>query len=139
MLQKIISTVSYRDDRWIRLYVYKTLSTRLQPIRIDNTVVFIDCTTHKSEVGYTDFTILTEVKEFHIDYFEVHELFRKQGYGREMFMWMEHYAKRKGLQTIYLTPYKSAIRFWMKMGFIPINSECDEMVKTLHPHAMKII
>jgi ribosomal protein S18 acetylase RimI-like enzyme len=84
ILQKIISTVAYRDDRWIRLYMYKTVSIRLQPVRFDNTVVFIDCTAHKAEVGYVDFTVLPEVKEFHIDYFEVHEILRKQGYGREM-------------------------------------------------------
>ena len=137
MLQKIISTVTYRDDRWIRLYVYKTVSTRLQPIRIDNTMVFIDCTTHKAEVGYVDFTVLPDVNEFHIDYFEVHELYRKQGYGREIFGWIEDFARRKGMQTIYITPYKSVIRFWAKMGFKPTTYECDEMIKMLHQHSPK--
>ena len=132
ILQKIISTVAYRDDRWIRLYMYKTVSTRLQPVRFDNTVVFIDCTAHKAEVGYVDFTVLPEVKEFHIDYFEVHEIFRKQGYGREMSAWIEDFARRKGMQTIYITPYKSAIQFWKKMGFRPTTYECDEMIKTLY-------
>lgn len=131
ILQKIISTAAYRDDRWIQLYVYKTLSTRLQPVRFDNTVVFIDCTAYKAEVGYVDFTVLPEVKEFHIDYFEVHELYRKHGYGREMFDWIEAYARRKGMQTIYITPYESAIQFWTKMGFRPTTYECDEMSKTL--------
>lgn len=138
MLQKIISTVTYRNDRWIRLYVYKTVSTRLQPVRIDNTMVFINCTTHKAEVGYVDFTVVPDFKEFHIDYFEVHELYRKQGYGREMFVWIENFARRKGIQTIYITPYKSAIQFWTKMGFRPATYECDEMIKTLSPHTPKI-
>ena len=137
ILQKIISTVTYRDDRWIRLYVCKTVSTRLQPVRLDNTLVFIDCTTHKAEVGYIDFTGFSDVKEFHIDYFEVHELYRKQGYGREMFAWIEGYARRKGMQTIYITPYKSAIQFWTKMGFRPSTYECDEMIKRLPQYPLK--
>lgn len=133
ILQKILATVAYNEARWIRLYVYKTPSTRLHPVRVDNTIVFIDCTINKDEVGHVDFTILDDVKECYIDYFEVRETYRKQGYGREIFSWIEHYAKRKGMKTIYLTPYESAINFWRKMGFLAASPNNDEMIKTIHP------
>ncbi len=138
ILQKILSVVAYSNDRWIKLYVFKNSSTRLHPVRIDNTIVFMDNTLHKDEVGYVDFTSLAGVKEFHIDYFEVHEMYRRQGYGREIFMWIENYAKHKGMQTIYLTPYESAIKFWIKMGFFPASNKSDEMIKKLFP-ASKIV
>jgi GNAT superfamily N-acetyltransferase len=111
--------------------VYKNGSSRLRPIRIDNTIIFLECNIIKDEVGYVDFMTLDHEKEFHIDYFEVHTLYQKQGYGREIYHWIENYAKHKGIRTIYLTPYKSAVRFWIKLGFLPISHDSDEMIKTI--------
>jgi GNAT superfamily N-acetyltransferase len=134
VLQKVIASINYSPDNWINVVVYKTGSSRLRPIRIDNTIIFLECDIIKDEVGYVDFMTLAYEKEFHIDYFEVHTLYQRQGYGREIYLWIENYAKRKGMHTMYLTPYNSAIRFWIKMGFVPISNESDEMVKSLIPH-----
>jgi GNAT superfamily N-acetyltransferase len=114
--------------------VYQIGSSRLRPIRLDNTIIFIESNIIKDEVGYVDFIQLDHEKEFHIDYFEVHTRYQRQGYGREIYHWIENYAKRKGMHTMYLTLYKSAIRFWIKMGFVPISNESDEMVKSLTSH-----
>lgn len=131
VFHKIFTSINYGPDRWIKFYVYKTGSTRLHPIRFDNTIVFLECNVFNDEIGYVDFMLLAHEKEFHIDYFEVHSPYQRQGYGREIYDWIEHYAKRKGLQTINLTPYKSAVNFWMKMGFLPISHDSDEMMKTI--------
>ena len=78
--------------------------------------------------------VLAREKEFHIDYFEVHTLYQRQGYGREIYHWIENYAQRKGMRTMYLTPNKSAIRFWIRMGFVLISNDSDEMMKTITSH-----
>ena len=93
----------------------------------------MECTTIKDEVGHVTFTALADIKEFYIDYFEVHDIYRGQGYGSEIFNWIEAYAKRKGMRTIFLTPYQSAVNFWVKMGFSHPSRDSDEMLKTLHP------
>lgn len=131
LLQKVFTSINYSPDPWINIYMYKTASRRLHPIRIDNTIIFIECNIIKDEVGYVDFMVLVHEKELHIDYFEVHTLYQRQGYGREIFHWIEQYATRKGMRTIYLTPYKSAVRFWIKMGFVPTSNDSDEMMKTI--------
>jgi GNAT superfamily N-acetyltransferase len=53
------------------------------------------------------------------------------GYGREMYEWMERYAWRRGMKQIILSPYDSAVGFWMKMGFKWLSGFMLEMVKTL--------
>ena len=49
ILRKIVSVVAYHDADWIRLYVYKNTSIRLNPIRVEKTIVFLDCATSKEE------------------------------------------------------------------------------------------
>ena len=113
------------------LYAYRTTTVRLQPIRYRNGIVFRDLDTSFDEMGHVCFTAFRRDGELYIEYFEVGEPFRGLGYGREMYEWVEKYARRRGLRQIILTPYDSAVSFWIRMGFRVFSKEPYEMVKTL--------
>lgn len=112
------------------VYPYRTPTVRLQPIRYREGIVFRDLNTSFDEVGHVCFTAFPEYKELYIEYFEVDAACRGKGYGREMYGWVEGYARRRGMRQIILTPYDAAVSFWIKMGFSMRLME-SEMVKTL--------
>jgi GNAT superfamily N-acetyltransferase len=99
------------------LYVYRTHTLRLQPLRYEYGIVFRERSTIWDEVGRVCFNFFPKDKEAYIEYFEVDEAFRGMGYGREMYEWVEEYAKRRGMKQIKLNPRDSAVGFWRKMGF----------------------
>jgi len=106
-------------------------TVRLQPIKRDDRIVFVDRERCYSLRGYVRFTAYRDGGELYIDYFEVWEPFRGVGYGREMWDWVEEYARRRGMKRIILTPYNSAVGFWRKMGFRSLSRQAYEMVKVL--------
>lgn len=99
------------------LYVYRTPTLRLQPLRYAYGIVFRERGTIWDEVGRVCLNFFPKEKEAYIEYFEVDECFRGMGYGREMYEWVEEYAKRRGMEQITLNPHDSAVGFWRKMGF----------------------
>jgi GNAT superfamily N-acetyltransferase len=113
------------------MYPYRTPTLRLQPIRYREGIVFRDLGTGYDEVGHVCLTAFPEDRALYIDYFEVDAAFRGRGYGREMYQWVEAYARRLGLRQILLTPYDSALLFWIRMGFTVFSKETYEMMKTL--------
>jgi GNAT superfamily N-acetyltransferase len=113
------------------LYPYRTPTRRLQPLRYREGVLFRDVDTSADEVGHVCLTAFPADRELYIDYFEVAAAFRGQGYGREMYQWVEGYARRRGMRQILLTPYDSALPFWLRMGFRVISTETYEMMKPL--------
>lgn len=54
--------------------------------------------------------------ELNIDFLEVYKPFRKKGYGREIYRWIEGYAKRRGIRKITVISLEDAVGFWVKMG-----------------------
>jgi GNAT superfamily N-acetyltransferase len=113
------------------LYAYRTPTLRLQPFKCAYGIVFRDLSMSFDEVGHVCFNAFPKDRELNIEYFEVDEGFRGMGYGREMYEWMERYAWRRGMKQIILSPYDSAVGFWMKMGFKWLSGFMLEMVKTL--------
>lgn len=128
MFQQATSPVG-RAKRGL-LYPYRTPTVRLQPIRYKEGIVFRDLGMSFDEVGHVCLTAFPEYKELYIEYFEVKAAFRGLGYGREMYEWVEAYARRRGMRQIILAPYDDAVSFWRRMGFRMRPMEA-EMVKTL--------
>jgi GNAT superfamily N-acetyltransferase len=113
------------------LYVFRTATRRLQPIRRGGDIEFLTHETRPSKVGVISCDIDAQNdEELFIEYFGVEKDFRGQGYGREMAEWVERYAWRRGMQQIALVAHDSAIAFWSKMGFT-LHSRFD-MVKARH-------
>ncbi len=112
-------------------YLYRTPTRRLQPIRYREGIVFRDLGESFDEVGHVCLTAFSAYKEMYIEYFEVDAAFRGLGYGREMYEWVEAYARRRGIHQIMLTPYDTAVSFWSRMGFSVFSTEPYEMAKTL--------
>jgi len=46
----------------------------------------------------------------------VYEPFRKKGYGREIYEWVESYAKERGTEKITVISLEEAVGFWRKVG-----------------------
>ena len=99
------------------LYTYRTMTPRLQPIRHGNEIVFRNLSMSFDEVGHVCFNALPKDRELNIEYFKVDERFRGMGYGREMYEWVEGYARWRSMKQIILYPKGSAVGFWRKMGF----------------------
>ena len=112
-------------------YLYRTPTRRLQPIRCREGIAFRDLGASFDEVGHVCLTPVPAYKELYIEYFEVDAAFRGLGYGREIYEWVEAYARRRGMRQIILTPYDAAVSFWSRMGFSVFSKEPYEMVKTL--------
>lgn len=66
-------------------------------------------------VGYVRLNLRNK-KELNIDFLEVYTPFRKKGYGREIYQWIESYAKRRGINKVTVISYEEAVGFWEKMG-----------------------
>ena len=113
------------------LYAYKTPMLRLQPFRYAYGIVFRDLSMSLEEVGHVCINAFPKAKELNIEYFEVDKRFRGMGYGREMYEWMEGYARRRGMKQIILSPKESAEGFWRKMGFKRPSMFMLEMAKAL--------
>jgi GNAT superfamily N-acetyltransferase len=113
------------------LYAYRTPTLRLQPFKCAYGIVFRDLSMSFDEVGHVCFNAFPKDRELRIEYFEVDEHFRRMGYGREMYAWVEKYAKRRGMEQIILSPNDSAVGFWQKMGFKWLSKLRFEMVKAV--------
>ena len=113
------------------LYAYRTTTSRLQPIRQGNEVVFRDLSMSFDEVGHVCINALPKDRELYIEYFEVDESFRGMGYGREMYEWVEGYARWRSMKQIILYPKGSSVGFWWKMGFKWPSMFRFEMAKAL--------
>lgn len=94
----------------------KIITKRLQAIKYGDLVFFRDSRGRNLNArGYVD--IHFSAKELYINYLEVAPGLERQGYGREIYEWVENYAQKKGTIWIFLTTYGSATEFWEKMGF----------------------
>ncbi|ACS89891.1 MULTISPECIES: GNAT family N-acetyltransferase [Thermococcus] len=56
------------------------------------------------------------MKIAHIDVLEVHKNFRGEGVGREIIKFVEELAKENGCELVTVTPEKSAVGFYKKVG-----------------------
>ena len=114
------------------LYAYKTPTLGLQPFRYAYGIVFRDRGMIYDEVGHICINAFPKDRDLFIEYFEVDERFRVMGYGREMYEWVEGYARRRGMERIIIYPKESAEGFWEKMGFKWSSSMLKfDMVKAL--------
>lgn len=78
-------------------------------------------------------SILRDRRELYIDDLCVDETCRGQGIGRELFEYVENYAKENGFDAITLNVWSlnaSAMRFYEKCGFSPLKiimeKPCDK-------------
>jgi len=99
-------------------YRYEKDSKRLEAVKYEqynDTIYFKPKANGTHLVGYLRFNLRNK-EELNIDFLEVYEPFRKNGYGREIYEWIESYAKERGIKKITVISLEDAIGFWMKMG-----------------------
>ncbi|MCK4953547.1 GNAT family N-acetyltransferase, partial [Candidatus Bathyarchaeota archaeon] len=80
-------------------------------------------------IGFLELVFNTNVLQ--LDHFKVTDDLQGKGYGREMYQWLETYAKENAVKRITLHSYKLATGFWEKMGFAPNDLEKGNMIKVL--------
>ena len=80
-------------------------------------------------VGLVEVAFGTNVS--HIDHFKVADDLQGKGYGREMYQWLENYARERGVIQVILHVYQPTTGFWEKMGFKPDGLKKGNMVKVL--------
>ena len=111
-------------------YTYRRTTSNLQPVRHDDRIVFLDHHNDRIEVGNVCLQVHRD-RSMYVESFEVNKPIMGFGYGREIYKWVEAYARRRGMRRITLIPYDNVVRFWSKMGFNLSSWDKDEMVKVL--------
>lgn len=81
----------------------------------DDTIYFRPKRENGSIIGYARLNTPNS-DELNIDFLEVYKPLRKKGYGREIYRWLEDYAKRKGIKKITVISLEEATGFWARMG-----------------------
>jgi len=93
-------------------------SKRLHGVKIEefeDTIYFKSKREKGSIIGYARLNT-PKSDELNIDFFEVYKPLRKNGYGREIYRWLEDYARRRGIKMITVISLDEATGFWRKMG-----------------------
>lgn len=97
---------------------HETTPRRLQAVEYkeyDDTIYFEAKDDGTRTVGYVRFNF-SGLRGLNIDFLEVYKPFRGKGYGREIYQWLEDYAKNRGIKKITAISYEEAVGFWEKMG-----------------------
>ena len=80
-------------------------------------------------IGFLELVLNTNALQ--LDHFKVADDLQGKGYGREMYQWLENYARERAVIRITLHSYTLATGFWEKMGFKPDTLKTGDMVKVL--------
>ena len=109
-------------------------TSRLQVVMYDNACAYLFLFGDRSgnqfmPIGFLELVLDRNVLQ--IDHFKVADDLQGKGYGREMYQWLENYARENAVMRIALHVYKPATGFWKKMGFRSNYIIKGDMVKDL--------
>ena len=109
-------------------------TTRLQVVMYDNACADLFLFGDRNgrqfmPIGFLELVIDTTVLQ--IEHFKVADDLQGKGYGREMYRWLENYARENAVMRITLHAYEPATGFWKKMGFKLTDLKKGDMVKDL--------